>query len=270
MINTNLSSFVTEVLFSFSPWWDWWILFWVWGFLHHQGTTDILWDSKGSTEQQEGWTYVSNNVEHAGSGSQQNSHRSPQTQTWSSHLASPSKSRSSRVGITSDLPYPRFPSLYFSCSVRQTRRRTSLSCFKSLSKAMKSGHKSCWVFGDTQQRRTHGAVAPIADEVDFLMSGTFRDGATTIWGELQQVLRAAWSSEIDFPGNLDPSAFPVKWKVHRIVLKGKITASPQTLTASPPPIKRILFFFKVLGCFITISNRGHFDLKNKVVQISAN
>lgn len=64
---------------------------------------------------------------------------------------------------------------------------------------------------------------------------------------------------------------PVKLKVHRILLKGEIAAESKDTDPFPPPlINIILFFFKALGYFITNSNRGHFDLKNKVVQISAN
>lgn len=176
-------------------------------------------------------TYVPNNTKASGSGSkQENSHRFPGTTNRIFTPCQELQIRDPLGGITSDLPSPRFPSVYFSWSVRQTRQRTFLSCFKSLSKDMKSGQKSWWVLGVQDTRGCHSNCRR-----SFLMSGALKDGATTSWSELHQVPRAIWNSEIEFPANLDPAAFPVKLRVHRIVLKEKVAGKSTDTDYFFPP-----------------------------------
>lgn len=78
---------------------------------------------------------------------------------------------------------------------------------------------------ESQQCRTHEAVAPIA-EIFWCLE----------LSRMEQVTPSSESNfKIDFPGNLDPSAFPVKLKVHRILLKGEIAGKSTDTEYFPPP-----------------------------------
>lgn len=159
---------------------------WVWVFLHHQGTpcvADIPWDSKGSCKAPAGgMEHMSPTWNALGKAlNRRTPTDSQEPQTRSSRLARHSKYVILWGGITSDLPYPRFPSGYFSWSTRQTWQRTSLSCLKSFSKDVESGQKTWWVLGEPTVQDTRGCRCNCRWSV--LMSGNLKDGATTCWRE---------------------------------------------------------------------------------------